>query len=233
MADYKPDQHWWWMRRSGALFNKVSWSFVWAMPKQEKQKQEEDESIQSGKCPLDNTNDNRKSQLSWTNPHPVSEHERKFPPQSKKRGDSAVRSTRTGRRSSVFFFSTLCACCKNAWMWNLSSINVSRQSKVQAGAVGLEVLYILESCWVRVFLFFFPPFLFLWFSFYSKRKIPMKEVYSWGIWEKKVLDSRKDNEKALQVNIKKQAASSLIWPAPSPCSIFPSEKEAQSQVMWV
>lgn len=26
------------MRRSGALFNKVSWSFVWAMPKKEKQK---------------------------------------------------------------------------------------------------------------------------------------------------------------------------------------------------
>ena len=103
----------------------------------------------------------------------------------KKRGDSAVRSTRTGRRSSVFFFSTLCACCKNAWMWNLSSINVSRQSKVQAGAVGLEVLYILESCWVRVFLFFFPLFFSCDSAFIQRGKFPWKRFIHGEFGKKK------------------------------------------------
>ena len=152
-----------------------------------KTKTQEDESTQSGKCPLGNTNDNRKSQLSWTNPHLVSEHERKFPPQSlvfkkKNRGDSSVRSTRTGRRSSVFFFSTLCACCKNAWMWNLSSINVSQQSKVQAGAVGLQVLYILEICWVRVL--FFSLFFSCDSAFIQRGKFPWKRFIH-GVFGKK------------------------------------------------
>lgn len=65
------------------------------------------------------------------------------------------------RRSSVFVSSTLRACCKNAWMWNLSSINVSRQSKVQVRAVGLKVLFGITFQRVVGLYIFFP---FLWFN---------------------------------------------------------------------